>query len=321
MNNHFKEQFGRYFLNGEFEEIYGKTAKSFQNLVSFEQFRELSLDYNSDVSSYTCIVSNIFQGLERYIWVDDTYSKAVVIAFDDKNIIQGMYLKPFETYPSSDQIWTKNTYSMPINAEWYVFWGGTNQFINYHYPYEQQRYAYDLVKMVNNDTFKNSKLQNESYYAFGAEVVAPADGMVVEVIDGIKDNIPGEMDEENLAGNYCIIAHEHNEYSMIAHFKKDSICVKNGDKVKAGQLLGLCGNSGNSSEAHIHFQVMDHQDFLQAKSLRIQFHGGAEPIQGDYVQPSSASKPESDTLDKIENFVTAGELLLLLPRIIGQFFK
>lgn len=292
MNNQFKEQFGRYFLAGEFEEIYEKTAKSFQNLVSFEQFRRLSLDYNSNVSSYTCIVSNTFQGLDRHIWVDETYSKAVVIAYDRQDIIQAIYLKPFATYPNSDQIWTKNTYNMPINDEWYVFWGGTNEFINYHYPYEQQRYAYDLVKMVNNETYENSTRQNENYYAFGAEVVAPADGVVVEVIDGIKDNVPGEMDEENLAGNYCIIAHEHNEYSMIAHFKKDSICVKTGDKVKAGQLLGLCGNSGNSSEAHIHFQVMDHQDFLQAKSLRIKFHGGAEPIQGDFVKPSSASKPQ-----------------------------
>lgn len=97
--------------------------------------------------------------------------------------------------------------------------------------------------------------------------------------------------------------------------------MKTGDKVKAGQLLGLCGNSGNSSEAHIHFQVMDHPDFLQAKSLRIQFHGGAEPIQGDFVLPNSASTAESGTFDKIENSLTAGELLLLIPRIIGQFFK
>lgn len=290
MNHHLKEQFGQYFLNGELKEIYRHTAQSFQDLVSFEQFRELSLDYNADVSSYTCMMSNTFQGLEQHIWVDDTYSKAVVIAFDGQDIIQAIYLKLFETYPSSDQVWTKNTYSMPINDEWYVFWGGTNEFINYHYPYEQQRYAYDLVKMVNNRTYRNSTRQNENFYAFGAEVVAPADGVVVNVIDGIKDNIPGEMDEENLAGNYCIIAHEHNEYSMIAHFKKDSICVKTGDKVKAGQRLGLCGNSGNSSEAHIHFQVMDHPDFYQAKSLRIQFHGGAEPIQGDIVTPSAAIK-------------------------------
>jgi len=292
MNNQFKEQFGLYFLAGEFEEIYEKTTKSFQNLVSLEQFRQLSLDYNSNVSSYTCIVSNTFQGLDRHIWVDETYSKAVVIAYDRQDIIQAIYLKPFATYPNSDQIWTKNTYNMPINDEWYVLWGGMNEFINYYYQYEQQGYAYDLVKMVNNETYKNSTQRNENYYAFGAEVVAPAEGIVVEVIEGINDNIPGEMDEENLAGNYCIIAHEHNEYCMIAHFKKDSICVKTGDKVKASQLLGLCGNSGNSSEAHIHFQVMDHQDFLQAKSLRIKFHGGSEPIQGDFVKPSSASKPQ-----------------------------
>lgn len=299
MNSQFKEQFGRYFLNGEFEEIYRNTAKSFQSLVSFEQFHELCGDYNLGVNNYMCIITNTFQGLDQYVWVDDTHSKAIVIAFDGKDIIQGIYLKPFSTYPNSDQTWTKNTYSMPINDEWYVFWGGTNEFINYHYPYEQQRYAYDLVKMLNNETYINTPMKNENYYAFGAEVVAPSDGIVVEIINGIKDNKPGEMDEENLVGNYCIIAHEHDEFSMLAHFKKDSICVKVGDKVKQGQLLGLCGNSGNSSEAHIHFQVMDHRDFHQAKSLRIKFHDGAEPIQGDILTPYAASKSESGTFDRI----------------------
>lgn len=321
MNNQLKEQFGQYFLNGDCEAIYRKTAKTFQNLVSFEQFYELSIDYNSGVSSYTCLLSNTFLGLEQYIWVDDTYSKAVIVAFDGKDIIQGLYLKPFVTYPNSDQTWTKNTYSLPINGEWYVFWGGTNEFINYHYLYEQQRFAYDLVKIVENATYKITTLQNENYFAFGAEVVAPADGMVVEMVNGIKDNIPGEMNDENHAGNYCIIAHAHNEFSMIAHFKKNSICVKAGDKVKAGQLLGLCGNSGHSSEAHIHFQVMDHQDFQQAKSLRIKFHDGAEPIQGDIVTPNTVNKTESDTFDKIDNTATIGELLLMIPRVIGQFFK
>ncbi|MBD8033403.1 M23 family metallopeptidase [Solibacillus merdavium] len=291
MNYQLKERFGEFFLQRNFKIIYENTSISFQELVSFEQFLELSSKFNNGVSQYTCIASNIICGLYRYIWVDDAQTKAVILVFDDKDVIQGLYLKPFETCPMSNQIRTKNKYMMPITDEWFVIWGGTNEFVNYHYPFEQQRYAYNLVKMVNHQTYKDAPLKNENYFAFGAEVVAPADGTVLKVMDSIIDNVPGEKDETNILGNYCIIVHENNEYSMIAHFKKDSICVNVGDSVKTGQLLGFCGNSGYSSEPHIHFQVMNHADFTQAKSLRINFYNGLDPVQRGFWKACSERFP------------------------------
>ena len=159
----------------------------------------------------------------------------------------------------------------------------TNEFVNYHYVYENQRYAYDLVKVQDGQSYEKSPIQNENYYAFDQDIIAPADGKVVKVVDGIKDNVPGEMDERNAAGNYVVFEHANNEFSMIAHFKKNSILVKSGDIVTEGQLIGKCGNSGNSSEAHIHFQVMDSQDIVYGKSIRILFKDGNEPIQGDTI--------------------------------------
>ena len=286
MDYQLKERFGEFFLERNFKIIYECTSISFQELVSFEEFLELSIKFNNGVSQYNCIASNLIHGLYRYIWVDDAHTKAVIIAFDDKDVIQGLYLKPFEIFPKRDQIRTINTYRMPITDEWFIFGGGTNELVNYHYPFEQQRYAYNLVKKVNHQTYKDSPLINENYFAFGAEVVAPADGIVYKVMNSIIDNVPGEKDETNILGNYCIIVHENNEYSMIAHFKKDSICVKVGDSVKTGQLLGLCGNSGYSSEPHIHFQVMNHANFMQAKLLRIQFSDEYDLVQGELVKPS-----------------------------------
>ena len=163
--------------------------------------------------------------------------------------------------------------------------GGTNEFENYHYVYEGQRYAYDLVRVKNGTTFEGTNLRNENYYAFGTDVVAPLHGKVVKVVDGIKDNVPGEMDEQHPAGNYIVIEHPEKEYSLIAHFKQNSIVVKEGELVGEGQLLGQCGNSGNSSEAHIHFQVMDNALLKKAKSIRIQFQDHHEPVQGDTVEP------------------------------------
>ncbi|WP_102692203.1 M23 family metallopeptidase [Rummeliibacillus pycnus] len=91
------------------------------------------------------------------------------------------------------------------------------------------------------------------------------------------------MDENNSAGNYLVIQHANNEFSMIAHFKKNSILVKPNEVVSEGQVIGKCGNSGNSSEPHIHFQVMDALDIDTAKSIRIQFKNIKEPIQGDTI--------------------------------------
>ncbi|TQR31244.1 M23 family metallopeptidase [Lysinibacillus sphaericus] len=271
------------WLREGYEKIYDATSKDFQQIVTLEQFIELSTSFNSGVENYQLESKTILQNLTHYVWSDDKREKVVVASFDELNQIQRFYLKPFTTYPKTDQQYTKNKYIMPIRDEWFVVWGGTNEFVNYHYVYESQRYAYDLVKVQDGESYQNSQIRNEDFYAFDEDLIAPADGKVVKVVDGIKDNVPGEMDEHNPAGNYVVIEHANHEFSMIAHFKKNSILVKSGDNVTEGQLIGKCGNSGNSSEPHIHFQVMDSPDLVYGKSIRILFKDGKKPIQGDTV--------------------------------------
>lgn len=222
---------------------------------------------------------------EQFLWLDNEREKAISIAFDGTYTIQSLLLAPFVSYPESDNRYTKNTYIMPIKEKWFVFWGGTNQFINYHYVYETQRYAYDLVILKDGQSYCDAPTRNENYYAFNKEIVAPADGEVVKVMEGVKDNVPGEMDEGQPEGNCVVIKHSNNEYSMIAHFKQNSILVKDGENVQKGQVIGLCGNSGNSSEPHVHFQVMDSPNYYNGQSIRIQFEDRAEAIQGEVVRP------------------------------------
>lgn len=271
------------WLREGYEKVYDATSNDFQNVVTLEQFIELSTSVNKGVKNYQLETKTILQNLTHYVWSDDKRENLVVASFDELNQIQRFYIKPLIAYPKTDQQYTKNKYIMPIRGDWFVFWGGTNEFVNYHYVYENQRYAYDLVKVQDGQSYQNSPIRNEDFYAFDEDIIAPADGKVVKVVDGIKDNVPGEMDERNAAGNYVVIEHANNEFSMIAHFKKNSILVKSGDTVTEGQLIGKCGNSGNSSEAHIHFQVMDSPDIVYGKSIRILFKDGNEPIQGDTI--------------------------------------
>ncbi len=279
------EEFGDSFLNGKFSNLYHQSTIDFQNAVSLQQLMEYGLDFNAGVKKYTLeMVTNLKEDIKQYIWFDNTRKKVLSVSFDGNDTIYGMNLAPFVTYPESDSRYSKNRYIMPIKEEWFVFWGGTNQFINYHYVYDEQRYAYDLIILNDGKSYSDSPQNNENYYAFNKEILAPADGVVIKVIDGIEDNVPGEMKPDIPEGNCIIVEHPHQEYSMLAHLKNHSILVQEGDRVKRGQVVGLCGNSGNSTETHLHFQVMDSSDYLKGKSIRIQFEDGQEPIQGDFIR-------------------------------------
>ncbi len=278
------QNFGMFFLQERFDEIYNQCHATFQDMVSNEQFNELAKSFNVNVQNYELFNESTIAHYHQYVWLDDRQEKAIQVTMDSSNIIHSLLIKPYVVFPESDKKYSQNTYIMPIKEEWFVFWGGVNEFVNYHYAYEAQRYAYDLVIMKNDSTFKNSPNVNENYYAFNKEVTAPADGKVIKVVNHLEDNIPGEMYEMEPAGNVIIIEHTNHEYSMVAHLKKNSCLVQQGDTVKQGDVIALCGNSGNSSEAHIHFQVMDAPDLLNCQSLRIRFADGLEPIQGDVVK-------------------------------------
>jgi murein DD-endopeptidase MepM/ murein hydrolase activator NlpD len=148
--------------------------------------------------------------------------------------------------------------SLPFKGKWLVFWGGDTRELNYHHDTPNQRFAFDFIGVgEDGKTHKGEGKTNEDYYAFSREVFAPADGVVTDVINGVRDNVPGSMNPYSAVGNAVIIQHRDNEASVLAHFKLDSIKVKVGDKVAKGQVIGLCGNSGNSSEPHIHYHLQN----------------------------------------------------------------
>ncbi len=140
-------------------------------------------------------------------------------------------------------------------------------------PHIAQRYAIDWVQTdQKRATYKGEAKDNRSYYCYGAEAFAVADATVVEVKDGIPQNTPGgplavEITLETIAGNHVNLDLGGGVFAMYAHFQPGSIKVKVGDKVSRGQVLGLVGNSGNSSEPHLHFQLMDRNSPLGSEGL------------------------------------------------------
>jgi murein DD-endopeptidase MepM/ murein hydrolase activator NlpD len=197
---------------------------------------------------------------------------AVNISVDNNSKINGLFVKPFKESNLPKLIRNSTKLILPFKDLWTVTWGGDTKELNYHVESEAQKNAFDIVITDKNDkSYKTDGKSNEDYYAFGKELIAPCDGEIVLVVDGVKDNIPGISNPIYIPGNTVIIKTENNEYLFFAHFKQQSIVVKQGQKIKQGQLLGLCGNSGNSSEPHLHFHIQNVEDMNIATGVKCYF--------------------------------------------------
>lgn len=221
-------------------------------------------------------------------------------ALDAEGKVAGFFIRPDQSAPreaaASDYLdyQTRTALRLPFDEAFFVFWGGRDIDQNYHAVDANQRFALDLVVMRDGSSHAGEGRSNEDYYCFGKPILAPAAGTVVEALDGVEDNVPGRMNREVLTGNRVIIDHGNHEYSMLAHLRNGSVAVKAGDAVEAGQAIGECGNSGNSSEPHLHYQLQDGPEFGTSAGLPAQFtdyvaDGEAvargEPVKGQTIQP------------------------------------
>ena len=225
---------------------------------------------------------------------ETTFDKAVLgmtITLNPKNEIAGLLFKPYTE--AKEIVRNATKMKLPFKGEWSVTWGGDTKEQNYHVESVAQKNAFDiLIKDEQGSTHKGSGEFNEDYYAFGKELYAPCDGEVVLVVDGVKDNIPGVLNPIYIPGNTVIIKTATGEYAFFAHFKQHSIVVKQGQKVTTGALLGLCGNSGNSSEPHLHFHLQNTEDMTKATGakcffdqLKVNgvFKSDYSPVKGDKI--------------------------------------
>lgn len=143
------------------------------------------------------------------------------------------------------------------NGKQIVLHGGTSPFINGHFHVKPQNHALDIVGL-NNLGMRASSFQGGSdlskYVIYGQAIYSPLNGTVIAVEDKYEDQSPPTTDIEHLAGNYILIESEGVEI-LLAHLKKGSIAVKQGDIVTTNTLLGQVGNTGNTSEPHLHIHV------------------------------------------------------------------
>lgn len=187
---------------------------------------------------------------------------------------------------------------LPFHGVWTV-----NQGHNGEYTHKGEwAHAWDFVILDNEGKqFKNDGLVVSDYYCFGKSVIAPAEGEVVEVEDGIDDNPIGEININKNWGNTVILKHAVGLYSKVSHLKNGSIAVKVGDKVKFGTKLGEVGNSGRSVYPHLHFQLQANE-FIGSKTLKY-------PISSYTISNSELKTFDYPAVDQSISNVEANALL------------
>jgi len=147
--------------------------------------------------------------------------------------------------------------ALPVRGKWVVAWASDAVDHNPHTNKEQRRAADLVVVGEGGKHFKTDGKKSDDYLAYGKDVLAMADGTVVTVVDGIPENAPGAIDTLFSPGNMIVVEHAGPVFAVYAHLQTGKMRVKVGTKVKQGAVLGAVGNSGNTSEPHLHVHLQD----------------------------------------------------------------
>jgi murein DD-endopeptidase MepM/ murein hydrolase activator NlpD len=200
-----------------------------------------------------------------------------------------------------------------FDGAWLAIWAGDTEFRNYHAVAPPQRHALDLAIWQDGATYRGDGLAVEDYYAYGQALYAPVAGEVVAVESSHPDLPPAVAQmadhalaeeaataaaEQGPAGNHVVIRTEEGLYVFIAHMAPDSAMVAVGDTVEAGDEIGKVGNTGNTSEPHIHVHVQTTAAIDDGAAIGVPIRWNnlavngvateaAQPLQGDIIEPVS----------------------------------
>jgi len=206
------------------------------------------------------------------------------------------------------------SFSLPFWGEWTVTQGYNGK----HTHKEDWMYALDFeLKDEDGMLYKNSGEDLNDYYCYNKPVVAPADGWVEMIQDGIGDNEIGQLNLKNNWGNTIIIKHNEMLFSKICHLKKDTFKVSKGNFVRKGDVVGYCGNSGRSPVPHIHFQIQ-RDPFIGSKTISYPFAYYINSEKDGFFLKTYSVPDEGDLVSNIKATPDLSKALKFIP---GQKLK
>lgn len=289
------------FFAGELEPFWDEFGPRMQIAMPLEALRMFHRQVGEQLGEQKTLLdeSIVHSGVATFVR-KARYEKAqqtieTILSFDDELRVAGFLIRPAPEPAPTEYLdyQTKADLRLPFEGDWHVYWGGRTLEQNYHVAYADQRFAYDIVVMKDGQTYEGDPKKNESYFCFDRPILAPAKGKVLVAVDGVEDNVPGEMNPRQAAGNHVVLDLGNGEYALMAHFRNGTLAVKPGDEVASGALLGHCGNSGNTSEPHLHFHLQTEPAFGKGVGLPAQFNdyladdepvARGEPMKGQRIR-------------------------------------
>ena len=151
-----------------------------------------------------------------------------------------------------------------------------------------EMFAVDYIRLADRRFYEGGGTENASWVGYGAPVRAAAAGKVVSAVDDLPDvppfiePNPTVTKPSQFAGNNVVVKIRPGVFAHYDHLQPGSEVVDVGERVRAGQKLGLLGNSGNTAGPHLHFGITDGRHPLTSDSLpfeidRFGFEGTASP--------------------------------------------
>jgi Peptidase family M23 len=179
--------------------------------------------------------------------------------------------------------------ALPLKqGRYYVGQGGNSPALNYHNPHPAQLYALDIVKL-NQWGARATGIYPRSltnYAIFGATIYSPCNGTIGSTVNDLPDLIPPEKDPRSPAGNHISIACQSADV-VLAHLQQGSLKVREGETVKVGQEIAKVGNSGNTTEPHLHI----HARKGNTGKLLLDGEGIPMVFDGDFLVRNSVFSP------------------------------
>jgi murein DD-endopeptidase MepM/ murein hydrolase activator NlpD len=164
----------------------------------------------------------------------------------------------YGTFPSAyDFTPSQVVLDLPLDGPVTVAWGGPSASTNYHVASPAERWGYDLLIANDGISHQGEGQAVTDFFAYDRPVRAPASGLVIDMRDGVPDARPGRAQAWRGGGNSIVLEIAPREYLFMVHLRSGTIRVRKGDHVERGDVVARVGNSGNTSEPHLHVHVQD----------------------------------------------------------------
>jgi len=300
------------FLAGEFDALYERMSADMQAAIPIEEIEAAYVQVlmggmvGERVGYRALPLGQTTFYAAEHVWGSGSIIFTVV--FDATGQISSLDLQPADLLPDDPGAGYESpvTFRLPFDGLWLTASGGPGLLYNNHAVAPPQRHAFDFLVWRDGSTYAGDGAEPEDYYAYGQPIYAPAGGTVVRMANDLPDMLPQvETDAAHPEGNHVVLQVAENAYLLIAHMQPGSVTVEVGDTVEAGQMIGRVGNSGNTSEPHIHVHLQDQPElftfdeagrvtgFTDAVGLPLNFSNylangefveSGEPVGGQFVQ-------------------------------------